>query len=81
MPVSLPRAISLGIAAGVVGGMFGVGGGIVVVPGLVLWLRFGQHRASGTSVATGGPLPWYQLAQWPGQQSVRDISIAFQNKS
>ena len=52
MPVSLPRAISLGIAAGVVGGMFGVGGGIVVVPGLVLWLRFGQHRASGTSVAT-----------------------------
>lgn len=52
MSVSPLRAISLGIAAGVVGGMFGVGGGIIVVPGLVLWLRFGQHRASGTSVAT-----------------------------
>ncbi len=52
MSVSLPRAISLGVAAGVVGGMFGVGGGIVVVPGLVLWLGFGQHRASATSVAT-----------------------------
>lgn len=52
MSVSSPRAIALGVVAGVVGGMFGVGGGIVVVPGLVLWLRFGQHRASGTSVAT-----------------------------
>jgi hypothetical protein len=29
-----------------------VGGGIVVVPGLVLWLKFTQHTASGTSVAT-----------------------------
>lgn len=52
MSVSLPRAIALGIAAGLVGGMFGVGGGAVVVPGLVLWLRFGQHRASGTSMVT-----------------------------
>jgi hypothetical protein len=50
--VSVPRAIALGLVAGLVGGLFGVGGGIVVVPGLVLWLRFNQHRASGTSVAT-----------------------------
>ncbi len=52
MPVSPTRSILIGLIAGVVGGMFGVGGGIVVVPGLVLWLRFGQHEASGTSVAT-----------------------------
>ena len=52
MPVPTIRAVMLGIAAGTVGGMFGVGGGIVVVPGLVLWLGFSQHRASGTSVAT-----------------------------
>ena len=52
MPIPMTRAIALGLVAGVVGGMFGVGGGIVVVPGLVLWLGFTQHRASGTSVAT-----------------------------
>jgi hypothetical protein len=35
-----------------VGGLFGVGGGVIVVPGLVLWLGFSQYKASGTSVAT-----------------------------
>ncbi len=52
MPIPTSRAISLGLIAGLVGGLFGLGGGIIVVPGLVLWLHFGQHRASGTSVAT-----------------------------
>jgi len=52
MTIRPTRAVALGLTAGVVGGMFGVGGGIIVVPGLVLWLGFSQHRASGTSVAT-----------------------------
>jgi hypothetical protein len=52
VPVSTPRGITLGLAAGLVGGLFGVGGGVIVVPGLVLWLGFSQHKASGTSVAT-----------------------------
>ncbi len=52
MSASTRRAIYLGLLAGVVGGLFGVGGGIVVVPGLVLWFAFTQHKASGTSVAT-----------------------------
>lgn len=42
----------LGLAAGVIGGLFGVGGGLLVVPGLVLWLHFEQRRASATSLAT-----------------------------
>ena len=41
----------LGLAAGITGGLFGVGGGIVIVPGLVLWFAFSQHRAHATSVA------------------------------
>ncbi|WKZ83073.1 MAG: sulfite exporter TauE/SafE family protein [Acidimicrobiia bacterium] len=45
------RAALLGIVAGVVSGLFGVGGGLVMVPGLVLFLSFDQHRAHGTSVA------------------------------
>jgi hypothetical protein len=52
--VSVPKshAIVLGLVAGFVGGLFGIGGGVVVVPGLVLWLGFSQHKATGTSVAT-----------------------------
>ncbi len=45
------RAAGLGLAAGFVGGLFGVGGGVVVVPGLVLWLHMAQHRAHATSLA------------------------------
>ncbi len=52
MPVSPLQAVLLGVVAGALGGLLGIGGGIIVVPGLVLWLKFGQHQASGTSVAT-----------------------------
>ena len=45
------RAAGIGLAAGVAGGLFGVGGGIVIVPALVLWFGLDQHRAHATSVA------------------------------
>lgn len=44
------KAIALGLGAGFLGGMFGVGGGIIMVPGLVLWVGLDQHRAHATSV-------------------------------
>ena len=40
----------LGIAAGVLAGLFGIGGGVVIVPGLVLLAKFDQHTATGTSL-------------------------------
>jgi uncharacterized membrane protein YfcA len=46
------QGVVLGLAAGFIGGLFGVGGGLLVVPGLVLWLHFQQRRASATSLAT-----------------------------
>lgn len=49
---ALIKAIALGAVAGVVAGLFGVGGGVIVVPGLVLWLAVTQREASGTSTAT-----------------------------
>ena len=41
----------IGLAAGVVSGVFGVGGAIVIIPGLVLLLGLPQHTANGTSLA------------------------------
>jgi uncharacterized membrane protein YfcA len=49
---NLVKPIILGSIAGIVAGLFGVGGGVIVVPGLVLWLGLAQRRASGTSAAT-----------------------------
>lgn len=39
----------IGIAAGILSGLFGIGGGLIIVPALV-WLGFTQHAASGTSL-------------------------------
>ena len=44
------RLAVIGTAAGVFSGLFGVGGGTVIVPLLVLWLGFGEREATGTSL-------------------------------
>lgn len=44
-------AVALGLAAGVLSGLFGIGGGALMVPGMVLWLRVSQHEAHATSLA------------------------------
>lgn len=43
-------AILIGLVAGLTGGLFGVGGGLVAVPGLVLIVGLAQHTAHATSV-------------------------------
>jgi uncharacterized membrane protein YfcA len=40
----------IGSAAGFLSGLFGVGGGTVMVPLLVLWLAYGEREATGTSL-------------------------------
>lgn len=42
---------AIGLAAGVLSGVFGIGGGIVIVPLLVLVLGFSATQAAGTSLA------------------------------
>jgi hypothetical protein len=42
--------VALGLFAGVCSGLFGIGGGIVIVPSLVYLLNFQQTTASGTSL-------------------------------
>ncbi len=41
----------IGLLAGVLSGMIGVGGGIIIVPALVYLLGLTQHSAQGTSLA------------------------------
>jgi len=41
----------LGLLAGVISGLFGVGGAVVIIPGLVLIAKLPQHTAHGTSLA------------------------------
>lgn len=46
--------VALGVAAGVIAAIFGVGGGIVVIPALIAGLAFAPKDASGTSLAAIG---------------------------
>jgi uncharacterized membrane protein YfcA len=46
-----PKLIAIGTAAGLFSGLFGVGGGTVIVPLLVFWLGYGEREATGTSLA------------------------------
>ena len=48
---TLLRLIVVGGGAGLVSGLFGIGGGILIVPALVVWLGFTHHQATGTSLA------------------------------
>ena len=43
-------AIAIGLAAGIVAGLLGVGGGVLFVPGLVILLGLDQHQAEATSL-------------------------------
>lgn len=45
-----PELIALGLAAGMVAGMLGVGGGVLFVPGLILFADFGVVEADATSL-------------------------------
>lgn len=50
------RTIGVGIAAGFLSGLFGVGGGILMVPAMVLLLGMEQRRAHGTSLTAILPI-------------------------
>ncbi|MFZ9817581.1 MAG: TSUP family transporter, partial [Ilumatobacteraceae bacterium] len=50
------RVIAVGIAAGLLSGVFGVGGGILIVPGLMWVASMEQRRARGTSLAAVLPI-------------------------
>ncbi len=53
-PMARRRTLTLaaiGTAAGLLSGLFGIGGGVLIVPLLVLWCGFDERLATGTSLA------------------------------
>ena len=58
-------AVAIGFFAGIAGGLFGIGGGIVIVPALIATLGFTQIKAQGTSlVALLAPVGIFALAEY-----------------
>lgn len=60
----------LGLAAGILSGMIGIGGGIIVVPALVYFIGYSQHQAQGTTlfmfmlpIGILGVVNYYQAGQ------------------
>ena len=47
----LAKLAAIGVAAGAFSGLFGVGGGTVIVPLLIFWFAYGEREATGTSLA------------------------------
>ena len=54
----------VGLGAGFLSGVFGVGGGILVVPGLMIFVKMEQRRAHGTSLAAVLPIAVASLATY-----------------
>jgi uncharacterized protein len=64
------RVIVVGLVAGFLSGLFGVGGGILIVPALVLVLGFDQRLAHGTSLAAVLPIAIASLTSYAMEDSV-----------
>ncbi|MEK6727140.1 MAG: sulfite exporter TauE/SafE family protein [Candidatus Omnitrophota bacterium] len=60
--------IILGLVAGIFGGMFGIGGGTILIPAMVFLFGLTQHQAQGTTLAILVP-PIGLLAAWRYWQS------------
>ncbi|HEX8098944.1 MAG TPA: sulfite exporter TauE/SafE family protein, partial [Actinomycetota bacterium] len=63
-------AAAVGVVAGFLSGLFGVGGGILIVPGLVLLMRMDQRLAHGTSLAAIVPIAFAGVAGYAVKHSV-----------
>ena len=63
-------ALAVGLGAGLLSGLFGVGGGILIVPAFVLLLKFDQRLANGTSLGAVLPISISGLITYWTQDNV-----------
>ena len=68
--------ILLGLLAGVLSGLIGIGGGVIIVPSLIFWFGFSQQEAQGTTLGLLVP-PIGILAAWTYyQQGYVNLKVA-----
>ena len=72
---SMAPIVVVGLLAGFLAGLFGVGGGILIVPGLVLAAHMTQRLAHGTSLAAVVPISVASLVTYAAHDNV-DWSVA-----
>ncbi|MGK7914721.1 MAG: TSUP family transporter [Prochloraceae cyanobacterium] len=66
----------LGLFAGILSGLIGIGGGVIISPVLIFMFNFSQHQAQGTTLALLVP-PISILAAWKYyQQGYVDLKVA-----
>jgi len=58
----LVKLAAIGAAAGAFSALFGVGGGTVIVPLLILWLAYGERQATATSLCAIGIIAGFAAA-------------------
>jgi uncharacterized membrane protein YfcA len=68
--------ILLGLVAGIFSGLIGIGGGIIIVPALVLLFGLSQHTAQGTTLALMVPPIGLLAALAYYKQGFVDLKIA-----
>jgi uncharacterized membrane protein YfcA len=74
--VHIAALVGLGVVAGLTSGLIGIGGGIIIVPVLVLFFGFSQQLAQGTTLALMVP-PLGAMAAWTYyRQGYVDIKTA-----
>lgn len=66
----------IGLAGGVISGLLGVGGGLVVVPGLVFVVGMAQRRAHATSLAAIAPVAAVGAVVYAATEGAVDLGFA-----
>lgn len=68
--------VLLGLVAGIMSGLIGIGGGVLIVPALIFLFGFTQHQAQGTTLAMLVPPIGFFAAWVYYQQGSVDIKAA-----
>jgi hypothetical protein len=85
MPIqTLLTLLGIGLSAGALGGIFGIGGGLIMIPGMVLLLGLDPHTAVGTSLAVMLPPNWASCRRVRSaccrSRQVRQLSLRSQDR-
>lgn len=70
------RLVAIGILGGALSGLLGIGGGVIMVPLLVLWAGYGQREAHAASLGAIIPISLVSVATYGIAGKVRPLEAA-----